>query len=473
MDRAPIDSALILTTTRLFNRPGEPPPASPLTVVGGLSLFQRTILTLQRGGLSRFIVLAGDEMEDLKRQLQADERIRAEMRWLPVLEFSPGDPRTWEIFPGLFGASYLVVGTGAVFPASLVARVRQEARNSEPIVVVRDAVLRRALRPGSGQAQHERLAEGASRATPVTLSMSKGERGSVVTLETAASPVLDVELVAIPEGITASGWATAQDSPYPMHAALERAIRQGQGRVLPLGSDWYRDVCAEGMAGPDEAERQLLRSLKGGLEGFVDRHFNRRCSGWITRWLVRTPLTPNGVTILATAVGVLASAAFGLGGYAAGVIGALLFQLSAILDCCDGEVARLKFMESAFGEQLDVVLDNIVHLALYAGIAWAAYRDTWGPVALILGGFAMLGNVAAFVVVQQAIRMRKGLDPERRSAVESLLNSLASRDFSVLILACALVGHAEWFLPLAAIGSNIFWPVLAWQLRSPSTSARA
>jgi len=90
-----------------------------------------------------------------------------------------------------------------------------------------------------------------------------------------------------------------------------------------------------------------------------------------------------------------------------------------------------------------------------------------------LGGFAMLGNVAAFLVVQQATRMRKGLDPERRRYVESLLNSLVSRDFSVLILAFALVGHVDWFLPLAAIGSNIFWPVLAWQLRSPNTSARA
>src|SRR2546427_9052703 len=149
MDRAPIDSALILTTTRIFNRPGEPSPASPRTMVGGLSLFQRTILTLQRGGISRFIVVAGNETEDLRRQLRSDERMRGEVRWLPVLEFSPGDPRTWEIFPGLFGAPYLVVGTGAVFPASLVARVRQEAGNGEPVVVVREAVLRRA--------QHERL----------------------------------------------------------------------------------------------------------------------------------------------------------------------------------------------------------------------------------------------------------------------------------------------------------------------------
>src|SRR5438445_11643537 len=110
MDRAPIDSALILTTTRIFNRPGMPSPASPLTVVGGLSLFQRTILTLQRGGISRFIVLAGDETEDLQRQLHADGRIRAAVRWLPGLEFAPGDPCGWDVIRGVSGASTLVVG---------------------------------------------------------------------------------------------------------------------------------------------------------------------------------------------------------------------------------------------------------------------------------------------------------------------------------------------------------------------------
>src|SRR2546422_11629368 len=157
MDRAPIDSALILTTTRIFNRPGEPSPASPLTMVGGLSLFQRTILTLQRGGISRFIVLAGKETEELRRQLRADERIPADMRWLPVLEFSPGDPRTWEIFPGLFGAPYLVVGTGAVFPASLVARERQETGTNETLVVVRGLVGHEGTRHSGGAGSEERL----------------------------------------------------------------------------------------------------------------------------------------------------------------------------------------------------------------------------------------------------------------------------------------------------------------------------
>src|SRR2546426_3237414 len=101
MDRAPIDSALILTTTRIFNRPGEPSPASPLAMVGGLSLFQRTILTLQRGGISRFIVLAGNETEELRCKPRTDESMRGEVRWLPVLAISPGSPPSPGSFPVL------------------------------------------------------------------------------------------------------------------------------------------------------------------------------------------------------------------------------------------------------------------------------------------------------------------------------------------------------------------------------------
>jgi phosphatidylglycerophosphate synthase len=453
MDRSPIEGALILATTRIFNRPAGPAPAHPLTDVGGLSLFQRTVLTLQRGGISRMIVLAGEETEALKRQIRGDARVKADVRWLPVREFPPGDPRTWEVLSGMFGGPYLVAGTGAVLPASLVARMREESCKGEPIVIVRGAELSPSeLR----QAQHERVRE--------------GSLGGVVTVEEAASLALDVDLVALPPAFASPGWADAQDGAYPLQAALERGVRHGQVRILTLGGDWYQDVCTGDAATPEQAEWVLLRSLKGGLEGFVDRHFNRTCSKWITSALLQTPLTPNGVTVLAAFVGLLSGAVFAWGGYAAGVAGALLFQLSAILDCCDGEVARLKFMESPFGEQLDVALDNVVHVGLYAGMGWAAYQSGWGLVALALGGLAIVGNVAAFAVVQRVFRVREKLDAPRRRRVEAILDRLVSRDFSVLILALALFGHVEWFLMLAAVGSNIFWPTLAWQLRAQSPS---
>src|SRR2546428_13539938 len=99
MDRAPIDSALILTTTRIFNRPGEPSPASPLTMVGGLSLFQRTILTLQRGGISRFIVLAGKKTGGRRSDLLGGGRVPPGKRWGPGVGSSPGGAPTRGEFP--------------------------------------------------------------------------------------------------------------------------------------------------------------------------------------------------------------------------------------------------------------------------------------------------------------------------------------------------------------------------------------
>lgn len=441
-----IEGALILTGARIFDRPGSSHPVSPLTIVGGLSLLQRTIMTLQRGGITRCVVIGSTETEALRHKVQDDRRIQIEIRWLPIREFPPHDPRTWEALSGMLGPAYLVAGSQAVFPASLVSRVRAEGRKGEPVVVVRDPEAGGPLRM---------LSDGVETGT-----------GGGPTLETTGGFSPDVDLVAVTEGVASWEWMTAAEGPNPLHAALERGARQGQVRVLPLGADWYQEVLSASDEDVAQAESTLLRSLKGGLEGFVDRHFNRKCSKWLTLGLLHTPLTPNGVTVLATLVGLLAATAFAWGGYAAGIVGALLFQLSAILDCCDGEVARLKFLETPFGAQLDIALDNVVHIGLYVGMAWAAFHLGWGAVAWLLAGLATFGNLAAFVVVQKAERMKGSLAPASGQRVETILNRLASRDFSIIILALALLGHVEWFLVMAALGSNIFWPVLAWHLRS-------
>ena len=273
MDVSPVDSALILAGGRIFKRPGEPSPARPLTEVVGLSLLQRTILTLQRGGISRFVVLMGDEPDGLQHRLRGDARVTAEVRWLPVREFPPGDPRTWETISIMFGGPYLVAGTGAVFPASLVARVREESGTGEPVVVVRDMAESARVLNRVGAVREPPLQEGS------VLSQSVA---GVVTIEEAATLPLDVDLAVIPATFMSPGWAGAQDGEFPLQAAIERGIRQGQVRLLPLGGDWYQDVYAEGAATRAQAEWALL---KDGLDGFVGRHFNRPCPQWIARVL--------------------------------------------------------------------------------------------------------------------------------------------------------------------------------------------
>ena len=109
---------------------------------------------------------------------------------------------------------------------------------------------------------------------------------------------------------------------------------------------------------------------------------------------------------MATVIGLLAAGGFALGTYAAGVGAALLFQLAAIIDCSDGEVARLTFTESPFGAWLDLALDNVVHMAIFSGIAVGAFQqtapgeDAWIPLAL--GAAAISGNACSFLLVNKA-----------------------------------------------------------------------
>ncbi len=134
-----VDTAILLTSSGVFASrnadPGEPIP-SPLTRVGGMTLFQRAVLTLQRGGISQILVLAGKEESALRELLHEDSRLQAAVRWLPVREFPPYDPQTWETLAEEFSGACMVVGCHTVFSLSLIQRLRQEGAQGRAVVVV-------------------------------------------------------------------------------------------------------------------------------------------------------------------------------------------------------------------------------------------------------------------------------------------------------------------------------------------------
>lgn len=116
-----------------------------------------------------------------------------------------------------------------------------------------------------------------------------------------------------------------------------------------------------------EAEKLLLRSLvktkRTGLkpayyDGFIAREINRRVSLRITKLLANTSITPNQITVLSFLLSLAGSFLFLLGNYLATAVAGIVMQIHSIIDGCDGEIARLKFMESRYGAWLDGVLDR-------------------------------------------------------------------------------------------------------------------
>lgn len=218
-------------------------------------------------------------------------------------------------------------------------------------------------------------------------------------------------------------------------------------------------VCAPAVSEANRTvvERGLFRGLESSSDGWVDRYLNRKLSPWFSRWFLRMPLMPNQVTLLALAIGLLAALCLARGSWLSSVVGALLFQWSAVIDCCDGEVARLKFLESTSGYYLDIACDNIVHVAVFAGIAWSSYQELGQTSALLLGGLAAFGTLMAFLVV---LTTRHGRARMASATLDRLIDALTNRDFSLLLVVCALTGTLAWFLWALAIGVNLFWPLV-------------
>ncbi|MGQ0811483.1 MAG: CDP-alcohol phosphatidyltransferase family protein [Nitrospiraceae bacterium] len=487
-DTQGLTTGILLTSTGLFtNRVHrEIGDVGPLTRIGGLSLFQRAALTFQRAGISQLFVLVGEEEEALKRCLRHGPRVTIPVRWMPIREFPLDDPRTWEALATDIKGFCAVVGAQAVFSRGLIDRLRQEVqddREGQAIVVVRQMEVWERLVGGSNPAARyrgDRL---------IALSENVGKHAGPQGRGEIDEPVA-ADLLVLPAALLSSSSEPARseigsgrlyDGERGVRAirrVLNQAITEGRVRAvptLPASPQWYRDV--KDPAGAQRVERTLFQSLKGEFEGFVDRYFNRTVSRFFTKLFLHIGLSPNTITVLATMLGLCAALSFAMGTYAAGIVGALLFQLAAIIDCCDGEVARLTFTESPFGAWLDIAADNVVHMAIFAGIAGGVYaaQGMTSSLPLMLGALAVVGNALSFWLVTKAqtIRTTRGWENPAQAAWSNfMLHHLASRDFSVVVLIFALLGKLDWFLWMAAVGSTVFWLMMLWIIR-PSLNSRA
>ncbi len=472
-----LTTAILLTTGLFTNgRRNLSENIGPLTKVGGLTLFQRAVLTLDRAGINQVIVLAGCEEEALRRTLCQGPTVTVPVRWRPIREFPPDDPRTWEVLAEDVKGFCLIASAQAVFSKGLIERLCDGLQEGEAAVVVYRATDSwRQGNPSDPLVRYEtdRL---------VSLAIAQEPTGACIAADLLVLPAgrLSTALQPSLSSSRSNPVATARASTFhPIRRILEQAVLDGRVRVVPVEAEsgrWYQDV--RDAAGIKAAERALFRSLKGEFEGFIDRHFNRKVSKLFTKLFLALRFSPNAVTIVSMVIGLTAAVGFAVGGYAAGVGAALLFQLAAVIDCCDGEVARLTFAESPFGAWLDITADNVVHMAIFAGIAWGTYTQygeghgAWIPLAL--GAAAVLGNACSFWLVRrvQQIRAVRGWNnPVQEAWSNFLIKNVASRDFSVVVLLFALLGKLDWFLWLAAIGATAFWMILLGVIR-PSLGSR-
>lgn len=104
----------------------------------------------------------------------------------------------------------------------------------------------------------------------------------------------------------------------------------------------------------------------------------RRFSIHLTRALIRTPISANGVTGLMILSGALAGLTLLIPGVWGPLLAVTLTQLQMLLDCCDGEVARWRGTYTPAGIFLDKVGHYLAEGLLGLGLGLRASGITWG-----------------------------------------------------------------------------------------------
>ncbi len=141
------------------------------------------------------------------------------------------------------------------------------------------------------------------------------------------------------------------------------------------------------------AERHLWSALRKPIEndGVVAYFLGRPVSRLVSRLLVNTPVTPNAVTVGSFLVAL--SGAVLLPRHL--VLGAVLYWFSFVLDCVDGEIARLRFEGSRLGQWLDTLADDAATVAFSIGLSCAmqSHSSIWAA-----AGYASAAAYAFFCI---------------------------------------------------------------------------
>jgi phosphatidylglycerophosphate synthase len=172
-------------------------------------------------------------------------------------------------------------------------------------------------------------------------------------------------------------------------------------------------------------------------------------------------VTPNQVTLAALAVALVSAALLVmLPGHVGLVVAVFVFELSYVLDCADGMLARLRNVQSTAGHLFDFLMDEIKAFAILGASAirlWAEYGGD--PTYLLIGIFGLV-SLASGVALTTFVRRpeiavtgpeRSGIVRKTTAPPRTLVGTLESVaklliHYPSYIWIVAIVGRLEWYL---------------------------
>ena len=214
--------------------------------------------------------------------------------------------------------------------------------------------------------------------------------------------------------------------------------------------------------------REVYRKTRKVPDLFWNAYVCRPIAAVLVSAIEGTRITPNQVTLSAVLV---ALASVGLllvwPGHVGLIAAVVVFELSYVLDCADGMLARWRGTASPVGHLLDFLMDELKAFCLLAAVAVRLFMEQKDARFLLLGLFGLV-VLASGIALTTFVRRPEVAGPgpstgsagvASRSPLRTLVGLIESGakfliHYPSYLLYVALIGRIElYFLPYVAVNA--------------------
>ncbi|MEE8399709.1 MAG: CDP-alcohol phosphatidyltransferase family protein, partial [Desulfobacterales bacterium] len=360
--------------------------SKPLIPLLGLSLIERVILTAKDAGLTDFYVVTGYNGEKVRCFLDEFSRNKnVKITHIVNDEWEKGNGISVLKARRFFSEKFILLMTDHIFEEITLANLVREPITDGEVVLAADFNIK-----GNNLVDVNDVTKVSVEDCAISdIGKNLEEYNAYDTGMFLCSP-------AIFDAIEQS----SGNGDTSLSGAVRILGKEGKAGVFDIGDHYWMDI--DTPQDRKKAGNMLCSTLAKPHDGWVSRHINRKFSTRIFTPLILKlydRITPNQVSVVSAVVGAMAGLSFFLH---QAVLGGILIHLASILDGSDGEIARLKKMQTPFGNFFDAVLDRysdcfILFGMFYYSLMSAETTQLFGgfadPFVLLISGLAISGNL--------------------------------------------------------------------------------
>ena len=345
----------------------------PLVKVMGLGLLERTILSAKRCGIFDFFVVIGYNGKKIKNYFGNGKKHGVNIKYIENNQWEKGNGVSALKAKPFFDETFILLMADHIFDHRILENLLTKPLKNDECMLCVDKTFPPYLNMDDA-----------------TKILTKNGKIETIGKDLRTFNCIDTGIFKCNPVLFDALEESIRSGDEGLSGGIKVLARQNRMRYMPINGNYWIDV--DDPIDLKNAEHLLCEKLKKQTDGPVSKYLNRPLSLRISKFLLKTPITPNQMTLISFAIGILGASLFFKGEYLFLVAGALLIHLHSVLDGCDGEIARLKIKRSKYGGWLDAVLDRYVDAVVIIGLVYGYWTITSDNQIWLLGFVALVGS---------------------------------------------------------------------------------